>query len=103
MQEAAFYSIAGLTKFITRLLKQINENHNKSNSDVKEHKLFQDITRHELLDIFNEYVKQNGFDVVAMTLGNKQKNGGEQMYNLILCKHISREDMNFVNRLMATS
>ncbi len=101
LQEASFYSITGLTNFITTLLKQINENDKKANSDVKEHKLFQDITRHELLDIFNEYVKQNGYDVVSMTQGVKTK--GIQSYNLIICKHISREDMNFVNRLMATS
>ena len=58
LQEASFYSINGLTIYITKILNDIYENKKKSNSDVKEHKLFQDLNRYELQQTFNEYVKK---------------------------------------------
>ena len=103
LQEASFYSINGLTIYITKILNDIYENKKKSNSDVKEHKLFQDLNRYELQQTFNEYVKKDGYDVVSMTQGDSSHSNGRQLYNLILCKHISMEDMSFVNRLMKTS
>ena len=85
--EAEFYQVRGLVSELKKQLDKIRER------PEKEYKMFSNVNATQCDDLFQEWVRLNGWDFESWL-------HHEKGINIVFSRLVSREDLRLVNRLM---